>query len=170
MCGWCGCGITLIVVRKYIQGTEFESCTKLLLLHFAFLPLVKTLGHVSPPPIYRLNNGSDWLFKVLFKQPVLKAKKENQNSKTEECFQENFCPFVHHSSFISLSKKFGYLFGLLVQFYGISTFVGYLMPYPFPTNISSTCNDSVQQNLIVKNISFSNYSVKSNNYFSNSSV
>ena len=61
----------------------------------------------------------------------------------------------------------------LFEFYGISTFVGYLMPDPFFFQINNSISNNPllhKYSLIVKNISISGYSVYSNSSNSNNSV
>ena len=63
--------------------------------------------------------------------------------------------------------------GWLVWFYGISAFVGYLMPNPFSTNNQFYLKQfslAWVHSLIVKNISISNYSVYSNSSNSTNSI
>ena len=59
------------------------------------------------------------------------------------------------------------LVGWVVKFYGISTFVGYLTPNLFYVNNKFYLKQfslAWVHNLIVKNISISNYSIYSNSY------
>ena len=67
---------------------------------------------------------------------------------------------------------FQWLVGWLVEFYGMSTFVGYLTPNPFLCREFYLKNFSLAwvHSLIVKNISISSYSVYSNSSNSANSV